>query len=64
MVDLTGADEQLVRAQLAAIAPVLSRTLRLAPRELRDWARFDARYGILQREPDVRAAFRPRYVEP
>jgi putative hydroxymethylpyrimidine transport system substrate-binding protein len=64
MVELSGADEPLVRAQLDAIAPVLSRTLRLDRRELRAWARFDARYGILESPPDVRAAFRPRFGEP
>jgi putative hydroxymethylpyrimidine transport system substrate-binding protein len=64
MVELSGADAGLVRAQVEAIAPVLSRSLRLEPRTLRAWARFDARYGILDAEPDVRAAFRPRYMEP
>jgi len=59
MVELSGADEPLVRAQVAAIAPVLSRDLRLDRKALEAWARFDARYGILDRPPDVDRAFPP-----
>jgi hypothetical protein len=31
--------------------------MRLDREALRGWARFDARFGILEREPDVDAAF-------
>jgi hypothetical protein len=31
--------------------------MRLDREALRGWARFDARFGILDREPDVNAAF-------
>ncbi len=58
MVELSGADEPLVRAELTAIAPALSRTLKLDRRTLERWARFDARYGILRSAPDVERAFR------
>jgi putative hydroxymethylpyrimidine transport system substrate-binding protein len=62
MVELSGADEGLVRAQVAAIAPVLSRDLRLDRRALEAWARFDARYGILRSRPDIRRAFRTGFI--
>jgi putative hydroxymethylpyrimidine transport system substrate-binding protein len=47
----------LVRAQLRAVAPALSPPLVLRRRALEGWARFDVRFGILRRRPDVRAAF-------
>ena len=50
-------DVDLVRAQLDAVAPLYGTGLDLA--ELRAWARFDARIGIVETPPDVRAAFRP-----
>jgi NitT/TauT family transport system substrate-binding protein/putative hydroxymethylpyrimidine transport system substrate-binding protein len=53
----SGADEELVRAQLAAVAPALRPPLRLDRRALEGWARFDARFGILKRPPDVDQAF-------
>jgi putative hydroxymethylpyrimidine transport system substrate-binding protein len=53
----SGADESLVRAQLDAIAPALTPPMRLNPSALRAWARFDVRFGILERKPDVGAAF-------
>jgi putative hydroxymethylpyrimidine transport system substrate-binding protein len=62
MVELSGADEALVRAQVEAIAPVLSRDLRLDRRALQAWARFDVRYGILRAEPDTRRAFRTGFL--
>ena len=55
-----GADEELIRAELTAIAPALSPPLRLDRAALRSWAAFDARFGILRRAPDVERAF-PRY---
>jgi ABC-type nitrate/sulfonate/bicarbonate transport system substrate-binding protein len=58
LVRVSGADEPLVRAQLAAIAPALEPPLRLDRDALEGWARFDARFGILRKPPDVRQAFR------
>jgi NitT/TauT family transport system substrate-binding protein/putative hydroxymethylpyrimidine transport system substrate-binding protein len=60
LVEASGADEQLVRAQLAAVAPALLPPIRLDRKALEGWARFDARFGILSRPPDVDAAFPPR----
>jgi putative hydroxymethylpyrimidine transport system substrate-binding protein len=57
LVEASGADEPLVRAQLAAVAPALTPAMRFDREALRGWARFDARFGILEREPDVNAAF-------
>jgi putative hydroxymethylpyrimidine transport system substrate-binding protein len=57
IVEASGADEPLVRAQLAAVAPALKPPMRFDREALDGWARFDARFGILEREPDVEAAF-------
>jgi putative hydroxymethylpyrimidine transport system substrate-binding protein len=57
IVDASGADEPLVRAQLDAVAPALTPPMRLDREALRAWARFDVRFGILERPPDVEAAF-------
>jgi putative hydroxymethylpyrimidine transport system substrate-binding protein len=57
LVEASGADEKLVRAQLAAVAPALIPPMRLDRAALEGWARFDVRFGILEREPDVDAAF-------
>jgi putative hydroxymethylpyrimidine transport system substrate-binding protein len=57
LVEASGADEPLVRAQLTAVAPALRPPMRLDREALRGWARFDARFGILERQPDVDAAF-------
>ncbi len=57
LVEASGADEPLVRAQLEAIAPALRPPLRLDRDELEGWARFDERFGILQRRPDVGELF-------
>jgi hypothetical protein len=46
-----------VRAQLTAIAPALRPPMRFDRKAIRGWARFGARFGILEREPDVDAAF-------
>ena len=59
LVEASGADEALVRAQLEAIAPALLPPIRLNRSALRGWARFDARFGILERAPDVRRVFPP-----
>jgi putative hydroxymethylpyrimidine transport system substrate-binding protein len=52
-----GADEELVRAQLKAVVPILRPPLKLNRRVLERWADFDERFGILRRRPDVRRAF-------
>ncbi|MBA3262748.1 MAG: ABC transporter substrate-binding protein [Thermoleophilaceae bacterium] len=59
LVEVSGADEPLVRAQLGAVAPALRPPIRLDRRALEGWARFDARFGILERRPDVERAFPP-----
>ncbi len=51
----SGADAGLVRAQLAAVAPILG--TRLDRPELDAWASWDARFGVLPRRPDVARAF-------
>jgi putative hydroxymethylpyrimidine transport system substrate-binding protein len=53
----SGADEQLMSAELAAVAPALVPPVRLDRDALEQWARFDARFGILERAPDVDVAF-------
>jgi NitT/TauT family transport system substrate-binding protein/putative hydroxymethylpyrimidine transport system substrate-binding protein len=53
----SGADEGLVRAQLEAVAPALRPPLELDMAQLRRWASFDERFGILRRAPDVDRAF-------
>jgi putative hydroxymethylpyrimidine transport system substrate-binding protein len=52
-----GADPELVRAQLRAVAPAFEPPLRLHKGRLEAWAAWDARFGILERRPDVEAAF-------
>jgi putative hydroxymethylpyrimidine transport system substrate-binding protein len=51
------ADLGLVRAQVRALRPVIQPPLRLDRAALDRWARFDARFGIVRRRPDVRRAF-------
>lgn len=50
-------DPALVAAQLEAVAPALEPPLELDRRALEQWARFDARFGILENPPDVDEAF-------
>jgi putative hydroxymethylpyrimidine transport system substrate-binding protein len=50
-------DRELVRAQLRAVAPAFSPPLVLRRPVLEQWARFDARFGVLRRPPDVDRAF-------
>jgi NitT/TauT family transport system substrate-binding protein/putative hydroxymethylpyrimidine transport system substrate-binding protein len=57
LVEVSGADEPLVRAQFEAVAPALRPPIRLDRAALEGWGRFDARFGILEREPDVSRAF-------
>jgi NitT/TauT family transport system substrate-binding protein/putative hydroxymethylpyrimidine transport system substrate-binding protein len=52
---VSGLDPQLVRADLAALRPALGTELR--PRVLRAWAKWEARFGIVARPPDVAQAF-------
>jgi putative hydroxymethylpyrimidine transport system substrate-binding protein len=59
LVEASGADEPLVRAQLNAVAPALRPPVRLDRDALAAWAEFDARFGILERRPDVERAFPP-----
>jgi putative hydroxymethylpyrimidine transport system substrate-binding protein len=59
LVQVSGADESLVRAELNAVAPALVPPMRLDRRALEGWAVFDARFGILERRPDVDRAFPP-----
>lgn len=51
----SGSPERLVRAQVAAVSPVLGTALRRPVLEA--WARWDARFGILPRRPDVGRLF-------
>lgn len=53
----SGADAPLVRAQLDAVAAALRPPVVLDPAQLRRWARFDERFGILRRAPDLERAF-------
>ena len=62
LVRVSGADEPLVRAQFAAVAPALIPPLRLDRDALEGWARFDARFGIL-RSAAGRAAGVPAALE-
>jgi putative hydroxymethylpyrimidine transport system substrate-binding protein len=57
IVEASGADEPLVRAQLDAVAPALRPPIRLDRAALEEWAYFDARFGILEEPPDVEEAF-------
>ncbi len=50
-------DEDLVRAQLEAIAPAMSPALVLRREAVEGWARFASEFGILARPPDVERAF-------
>jgi NitT/TauT family transport system substrate-binding protein/putative hydroxymethylpyrimidine transport system substrate-binding protein len=59
LVQASGADAALVRAQLAAVAPALVPPVRLDREALEGWADFDSRFGILESRPDVDAAFPP-----
>ena len=54
---VSGADLELVRAQLDAVAPALRPPLRLDRAVLERWAEFDERFGILERRPDVGRLF-------
>jgi NitT/TauT family transport system substrate-binding protein/putative hydroxymethylpyrimidine transport system substrate-binding protein len=47
----------LVRAQLRAVAPAFRPPLALDRAALEAWARFDVRFGVLRRKPDLDRAF-------
>lgn len=51
------ADEDLVRAQLEAVAPAMTPPLVLNREAVEGWAVFAAEFGILARRPDVERAF-------
>jgi NitT/TauT family transport system substrate-binding protein/putative hydroxymethylpyrimidine transport system substrate-binding protein len=57
LVRASGADEPLMRAELSAVAPALRPPVRLDRAALGGWARFDARFGILETAPDLGRAF-------
>ena len=52
-----GSDEELMRAQLEAVAPALEPPVELDRAALEGWAEFDAEFGILGARPDVDRAF-------
>ena len=53
-----GSDEELMRAQLEAVADALVPPVRLKRDALEAWADFDAEFGILKEPPDIERAFR------
>jgi NitT/TauT family transport system substrate-binding protein/putative hydroxymethylpyrimidine transport system substrate-binding protein len=57
LVAASDSDPTLVAAQLAAVAPALHPPLTLDPLVLREWARFDVRFGILTNRPNVSTLF-------
>jgi putative hydroxymethylpyrimidine transport system substrate-binding protein len=60
LVDASGADEPLMRAQLAAVSRSLLPPVSLDRDALEGWAAFDQQFGILRERPDVNEAFRLR----
>jgi NitT/TauT family transport system substrate-binding protein/putative hydroxymethylpyrimidine transport system substrate-binding protein len=57
LVKASGADEDLMRAELDAVGPALVPPIRLDRHALEQWARFDTSFGILKQPPDVDEAF-------
>ena len=59
-------DPKLVSAQLAGLLPAFEgpghRVGLLSPARLGAWARWEARFGIVSRPPDVTRAFDPRFA--
>jgi putative hydroxymethylpyrimidine transport system substrate-binding protein len=53
IVAASGADASLIRAELAAVRPILAPGVALNFSALKAWAAFDARFGILKRAPNV-----------
>jgi putative hydroxymethylpyrimidine transport system substrate-binding protein len=56
--EASDSERALVAAQLTAVAPALSPSMRFDAAALRAWARFDTRFGILERTPEVSRLFR------
>ena len=59
IVNASGADTGLIRAELAAVQPILAPGVRLNFPALRAWAAFALRFGILKHAPNVRRLFMP-----
>ena len=57
IVKASGADPGLIRAELAAVRPILAPGVALNFSAIRAWAAFDARFGILARAPNAGALF-------
>jgi putative hydroxymethylpyrimidine transport system substrate-binding protein len=57
LAEASGADPELVSAQLDAVAPALVPPVVLDRDALEGWADFDARFGILKTRPDIDRAF-------
>ena len=57
IVKASGADPALIRAELAAVRPILAPGVRLDRASLDAWAAFDARFGILKTRPRVSHVF-------
>src|SRR3954449_659677 len=57
IVQASGADPSLIRAELAAVRPILAPGVALNFSAIRAWAAFDARFGILKRAPNAGALF-------
>ena len=53
----SGADRDLVQAQLDAVLPLFQPPLALDRKRLAAWARFDVEFGILERPLDISKAF-------
>jgi putative hydroxymethylpyrimidine transport system substrate-binding protein len=54
---VTGLDPALVKAELHALLPAFSATEELHRSQLRAWASWEARFGIVSRPPDVARMF-------
>jgi len=57
LADASGADEPLMRAQLAAVGRALLPPISLDRPQLEEWAAFEKQFGILKEEPDVERTF-------
>jgi putative hydroxymethylpyrimidine transport system substrate-binding protein len=57
IVAASGADPGLIRAELAAVRPILAPGAQLNFSAIRAWAAFDVRFGILRRAPNLHALF-------
>ena len=57
IVQASGADPGLIRAELAAVRPILAPGVALNFSAIRAWAAFDARFGILKSAPNAGALF-------